>query len=308
MFKDCLTAPERASRLTLEKMIGIGVSLIIHGFLVYAVIHAKFTVKIMPISKEEVRSVMIVPPLKVSIPRIVGGRGTPGVPEGLTEEVPFLEGDRSAAGGLPEAPAKAPPAAQVAAPPGAPAIPSLSSRFGESMASRRRTAGEGGLSITLAPPGTPPGPPGAPAGSVIGPYPDFSKYISGPLQTGTAGYGYGTGRRGRGTSGSQRIGISIPLKGYDLTPWAGQVVDRLQRFWDLPAVPGGPGDTRLRITVVIKKNGELDSIEILEGTSAEALDRAALQALRASLPFPSLPADFPGDLLEIHFEFTYSLQ
>jgi TonB family protein len=49
----------------------------------------------------------------------------------------------------------------------------------------------------------------------------------------------------------------------------------------------------------------LDSIEILEGTSVELLDRAALDALRAALPFPALPADFPGDLLEITFEFVY---
>jgi TonB family protein len=58
--------------------------------------------------------------------------------------------------------------------------------------------------------------------------------------------------------------------------------------------------------VVIKKTGELDSIEILEGTSLETLDRAALEAIRASLPFPALPADFPGDLLEITFEFVYN--
>jgi TonB family protein len=58
--------------------------------------------------------------------------------------------------------------------------------------------------------------------------------------------------------------------------------------------------------VVIRKTGELDSIEILEGTTVEALDRAALDAIRAALPFPALPEDFPGDLLEIIFEFVYN--
>jgi TonB family protein len=100
--------------------------------------------------------------------------------------------------------------------------------------------------------------------------------------------------------------MSIPLKGYDLLPWATIVIDRLQLNWMLPSVPEVPDAARISMIVVIKKTGELDSIEIVEGTSLEPLDRAALEALRASLPFPALPADFPGDLLEISFEFVYN--
>jgi len=320
MFEDCFVARGKAGRPAPEKLAGLLLSLIVHGFLVYAAVHVRFTVKIMPLRQEEVRSVMIVPPLKASIPRIVGGQAAPGVPEGLTTEEPSLEAGRPGDRGAPEtAPGPTPgffasgtarvsPLAQPGAPPGSSAVPSLSSRFRESLSSGRRGDGSSGLSISLAPPGTPPGPPGGYAGPVTGPYPDFSKYIAGPFDGPGGGYGTGGGRPGRGTSGGQRIGISIPLKGYDLTPWALQVVDRLQRFWDLPAVTGAPGEAAIRIIVVIKKSGELDSIEILENTFAEALDRAAIQALRASLPFPELPADFPGDFLEIHFEFVYRLQ
>ncbi|MCK7469690.1 MAG: TonB C-terminal domain-containing protein [Desulfomicrobium escambiense] len=100
--------------------------------------------------------------------------------------------------------------------------------------------------------------------------------------------------------------MSIPLKGYDLLPWASVVIDRLQANWVLPAVAEIPDQARIGMIVVIKKSGELDSIEILEGTTVEALDRSALDALRAALPFPALPADFPGDLLEITFEFVYN--
>jgi TonB family protein len=100
--------------------------------------------------------------------------------------------------------------------------------------------------------------------------------------------------------------MSIPLKGYDLLPWATAVIDRLQINWALPSVPEVPDAARISMIIVIKRSGELDSIEILEGTSIEALDRAALDAIRASLPFPPLPADFPGDLLEITFEFVYN--
>ncbi len=100
--------------------------------------------------------------------------------------------------------------------------------------------------------------------------------------------------------------MSIPLKNYDLMPWASVVIDRLQVDWVLPAVAEIPDPARIGMIVVIKKTGELDSIEILEGTTVEALDRAALDAIRAALPFPALPEDFPGDLLEIIFEFVYN--
>jgi TonB family protein len=179
------------------------------------------------------------------------------------------------------------------------AIPSLSSRFQQSIAIH----GKSGLTIPLAPPGTPPGPPGITGGA---PLPDFTKYNRGAYGGGVGGYGTGRGGSGTGGGGHQRVGMSIALKGYDLLPWATAVIDRLQLNWALPAVPEVPESAKISMIVVIKKTGELDSIEILEGTSLETLDRAALEAIRASLPFPPLPADFPGDLLEITFEFVYN--
>jgi TonB family protein len=159
------------------------------------------------------------------------------------------------------------------------------------------------LTIPLAPPGTPPGPPGI---SGRAPLPDFSKYGRGA--TGGGGYGTGRGRvgSGGGGGGSQRIGVSIPLKGYDILPWATAVIDRLQVHWTLPSVMSLPKTSKVSFIVVVKKTGELESIEVLEGTTVEVLDRAALEAIRASLPFPALPPDFPGDLLEMTFEFVYN--
>lgn len=300
MFEDCLPAPKNNGRPPRDKVVGALVTLLIHGLLGVAIYHGRFTVKIFPFKKEEVRTVLIVPPLKVNIPRIVGGRDLTAEPAGLLEEAGAPEtakraGDvrqKPAAG--PETQAETPPAAAGAA------IPSLSSKYQE-MIDKPKPAGESGLTIALAPPGTPPGPPGVGGGA---PLPDFSKYGRGAY--GGGGYRTGGGRGGGGTGGRQRVGISIPLKGYDLLPWASLVVDRIQRFWNLPAVTELPDTAKVRLIVVIKKSGDLDSIEILEGTTVEVLDRAALEAIRAALPFPALPADFPGDLLEIFFEFVYN--
>jgi TonB family protein len=310
MFEDCLPAPKKNGRPPRDKAIGALVTLLVHGLLGIAIYHGRFTVKILSFEKEEVRAVMIVPPLKVNIPRIVGGRDLISEPAGLPEQAgpPGMAkraGDvqeKAAAGPETQAEARKPPGEAPPAVAGAgAAIPSLSSKYEEMVDKPRPPAGESGLTIALAPPGTPAGPPGVGGGA---PLPDFSKYGRGAY--GGGGYGTGGGRGGRGTGGRQRVGISIPLKGYDLLPWASLVVDKIQRFWNLPALTKLPETAKVRLIVVIKKSGDLDSIEILEGTSVEVLDRAALEAIRAALPFPALPADFPGDLLEITFEFVYN--
>jgi TonB family protein len=311
MFEDSLVPAKRERSPRRDVAIGALITFVFHAILALFIIFGRITVKVLPFGEAEVRPVILVPPLSVSVPKIVGGRDLAEVPGG------------GAAGGRP---APAPPSAKVQPEPGPeepvaaagePAgggnvpppgsgsvIPSLSSKFRDSIT----VHGKGGLTIPLAPPGTPAGPPGVGGGA---PLPDFSKYNRGAYGGGVGGYGTGGGGTGSGSggaggSGRQRVGMSIPLKGYDLLPWATAVVDRIQLNWALPSVPELPEGARISMIVVIKKTGELDSIEILEGTSLEALDRAALDALRASLPFPALPADFPGDLLEISFEFVYN--
>lgn len=317
MFEDSLLRPKEEKPPRRDRVIGLAVTLLFHAALALAIIFGRITVKVLPFAKEEVQQVVLVPPLQVSIPKIVGGLNLAEVPGGgpgpagparpAPKPEPAKPEPEPAAAAAEPAPAGEPARPEgggAIPPPGSgSAIPSLSSKFQQSI----RVHGKSGLTLPLAPPGTPPGPPGIGAGA---PLPDFTKYNRGAYAGGVGGYGYGSGRGGSGSGGGggggQRVGMSIPLKGYDLLPWATKVIDRLQLNWTLPSVPEVPETARISMNVVIKKTGELDSIEIIEGTSLEALDRAALDALRLSLPFPPLPADFPGDLLEIHFEFVYN--
>ena len=308
MFESSFATPPKGRHSRHDILLAVLITALFHVVLGFLIYFGRFTVKIVPVSKkEEVRDVVLVPPLKVTIPKVVGGRGLASEP-GAAPGPPGQPGPAGpaekpeAASEIAEAgPPGAPPGGGTAPPPGAAsAIPSLSSKFQQSIAIHGRSE----LTIPLAPPGTPPGPPGI---SSPAPLPDFSKYSRGV----TGGGGYGTGRGGVGTGGGggggrQRIGVSIPLKGYDLLPWATLVIDRLQLHWNLPSVLALPEKAKVSFIVVVKKSGELDSIEILEGTTVEVLDRAALEAIRASLPFPALPDDFPGDLLEMTFEFAYN--
>jgi TonB family protein len=314
MFEDSFATPKKDRPPRRDRALGILVTVLFHAVLGFLIFHYRFTVKILPFAKESVRTVILVPPLNVAIPKVVGGRGLaelPGGPPGGSdhgrtakpaEETRPEPQAPPAESGRPGEPNQALGGGALPPPGAGSAIPSLSSRFQESISIH----GKSSLTIPLAPPGTPPGPPGIGAGA---PLPDFSQYTRGAYRGGVGGYGTG-GRGGSGGAGGggggQRVGMSIALKGYDLLPWATAVIDRIQLNWTLPAVPEIPDKARISTVVVIKKSGELDSIEILEGTSVEALDQAALEALRASLPFPALPEDFPGDLLEITFEFLYN--
>jgi hypothetical protein len=316
MFEDSFVSPKPEKPPSRDRAFGIFVTVLVHALLGLLVYFGRVTVRIFPPPGAEVRNVVLVPPLTVSVPKVVGGQGladvpggTPGTPGPRRAAVrepaaPEEEGGGGDAAGTGEAAAPGMPGpGWLSPPPGAgSAIPSLSSKFRDSLAVR----GKSSLNIPLAPPGTPPGPPGVGGGA---PLPDFSRFDRGAYGGGSGGYGRGRGGRGGGGSGGgggQRVGMSVALKGYDLLPWATKVIDRLQLNWMLPAAPEVPAGAKIGMIIVIKKNGELDSIEIVEGTSIETLDRAALDALRMSLPFPALPADFPGDLLEITFEFIYN--
>jgi TonB family protein len=306
MFESSFAGRDRLGRSRRDRLAGVLVTVAFHALLGLLVYHGRFIVRILPLEKRvEVRNIVLVPPLKVSVPKVVGGRGLASEPaEALGRPGTAGPAQPRTAPEEPEAPPAAAvgpaigPAGGTPGPPGpASPIPSLSTKFQQSIAIRGRSE----LTVPLAPPGTPAGPPGISGGT---PLPDFSKYGRGA--TGGGGYGTGRGRVGAGGGGPQRIGVSIPLKNYDLLPWATMVVDRLQLHWVLPAVTAVPDRAKISFIVVIKRTGELDSIEILEGTTVEVLDRAALEALRGALPFPALPADFPGDLLEMTFEFVYN--
>ncbi|MGD1009106.1 MAG: TonB C-terminal domain-containing protein [Candidatus Aminicenantales bacterium] len=308
MFEDCVQIRKGNGSNRSKKILPLALSLIFHIFLIYGLYHAQISIKILKLGPS-VHNVVIGPALTSSLPKIVGSIG-PGVP---------AKGPPPGGGPGPEG-ASGPPrrrAPSVESTPAAPAqpgreasgtpssdIPALSSKFQKALASHLKTDQGAEFKIVLAPPGSKPGPAGPAAKGAVT---DFFSYLPGPVgETGGGRYGTGrTGRGGRGTGSGQRASISIPLKGYDLTPWAQKVLELIVRNWDLPSVGNLPDRSEVRIILIISKSGDLSSLEMVEGTALDVLDRAAVKAIRASLPFPALPADFPGDFLEAHVEFSY---
>ncbi|MCK7469688.1 MAG: hypothetical protein MZU95_01935 [Desulfomicrobium escambiense] len=82
MFEDILPQPDKNGRPRRDRAMGVLVTVVVHALLGLLVYHGRFTVKILPFGKQQVRSVVIVPPLTVSLPKVVGGRGLADVPGG----------------------------------------------------------------------------------------------------------------------------------------------------------------------------------------------------------------------------------
>ncbi|MBN2265247.1 MAG: hypothetical protein JW775_05470, partial [Candidatus Aminicenantes bacterium] len=189
MSENPFTPPEKDRTSRRDRALGALVTILVHACLGLLVYYGRFTVKILPLGREEVRPVVIVPPLKVSLPRVVGGRGLadlPGAPSvpprtgppaGRVEETE-AEAEADAPRTTPAGASEGPAGGWLAPPPGSgSAIPSLSSKFQRSIT----THGKSDLNLPLAPPGTPPGPPGISGGA---PLPDFSKYDRGAFRGG----------------------------------------------------------------------------------------------------------------------------
>ncbi len=97
---------------------------------------------------------------------------------------------------------------------------------------------------------------------------------------------------------------SFYTAGYDISPWAEKVVNKIQTNWIIPS-PEVRSKGLVGISVTVEKNGELSSIQMVSSSSVQQLDEAALRAVRMSSPFPSLPDDFPKNNLETYLEFVY---
>ncbi len=109
---------------------------------------------------------------------------------------------------------------------------------------------------------------------------------------------------GRGSHGEGKVSFNI--KGYDITPWATEVVNKIQTNWIIPPSQSQNIKGTVRFFVIIDVNGEISSIEIVESTDVSVLDLLALNAINSSLPFPRLPDDFPSKKLEAYLVFNYN--
>jgi TonB family protein len=120
----------------------------------------------------------------------------------------------------------------------------------------------------------------------------------------------GGGGGGQGYLGGD-LEMLTPTEGVDFTSYLARIVASVKRNW-LSVMPesarlGEQGRVILQFRIF--RDGLVpDSEPGLMGSSGkEPLDRAAVSSVRASSPFPPLPAAFSGPYIELRFMFLYNI-
>ena len=172
-------------------------------------------------------------------------------------------------------------------------------------------------------PGLPPAP--LPPGQGRVPVPDTS--VSGAIRQAARGGSAGglvVGDFGAAGPGGFGPGVNLPPspgsqgsnmqlltdpQGVDFRPYLVRILASVKQHW-LSVMPesvklGRRGKVAIQFS--ISREGGVPKLVIAEASGAEALDRAAVAGISASVPFPPLPAEFKGDRIVLQMNFAYNM-
>jgi len=99
-------------------------------------------------------------------------------------------------------------------------------------------------------------------------------------------------------------------QGVDFKPYLIRILATVRRNW-MAIIPesahmGRRGKVLLQF--IIDRNGGVPKLVIAMPSGAEALDRAAVAGVSASVPFPPLPTEFKGSEVRLQFAFSYNMK
>jgi TonB family protein len=103
--------------------------------------------------------------------------------------------------------------------------------------------------------------------------------------------------------------ILSDTRGVDFGPYLARIVYIVRRNW-LAVIPesarlGEKG--RVGVVFEILKDGSVPQMRLVASSGSDPLDRAAVNGIHTSVPFPPLPQEFTGNHLVLQFIFLYNL-
>jgi TonB family protein len=110
-----------------------------------------------------------------------------------------------------------------------------------------------------------------------------------------------------------KLGSSLQLKsdpqGVDFRPYLLKVLTEVRRNWFAIYPESAKLGSRGRVTLEfsIDRSGGIPKLRIASPSGVQALDRAAVAAMSASTPLPSLPSEFHGDRIILQMVFAYNM-
>jgi len=136
------------------------------------------------------------------------------------------------------------------------------------------------------------------------------------LRRAQAGGGSGVGGAGEAGPIQPNLNTPFPLilsdtRGVDFGPYLVRLLHEVKRNWYAVIPESVKWGEKGRVVIVfsINKDGSvpLGQPEVVSSSGRSHLDRPAVASIRASQPFPPLPAEFTGDNIVLQFTFLYNL-
>ncbi|MFI5119448.1 MAG: energy transducer TonB, partial [Thermoanaerobaculia bacterium] len=102
--------------------------------------------------------------------------------------------------------------------------------------------------------------------------------------------------------------LSFDTVGYDWGAYAAEMIRRIKRNWDVPALARYGVKGRITIRFYILKDGRVEAETVLSGSGHPPFDNAAFQAIARSSAFRPLPSDLGHDREGVTVTFFYNMR
>jgi TonB family protein len=123
------------------------------------------------------------------------------------------------------------------------------------------------------------------------------------------------GQGGEGGGGFEHEGgfvdsgpLSFDTVGYDWGAYAAEMIRKIKRNWDVPALARYGVKGRLTIRFYIHKDGHVEAERILSNSGVPPFDNAAFLAIAHASPFRPLPSDLGKDREGVTITFFYNIR
>jgi TonB family protein len=102
--------------------------------------------------------------------------------------------------------------------------------------------------------------------------------------------------------------LSFDTVGYDWGAYAAEMIRKIKRNWDVPALARYGVKGRLTIRFYILKDGRVEAERILSNSGVPPFDNAAFLAISHASPFRPLPSDLGHDREGVTVTFFYNIR
>lgn len=97
--------------------------------------------------------------------------------------------------------------------------------------------------------------------------------------------------------------------GVDFNPYLLRVYLRVRQNWYavIPEIARLGRQGKVALEFSIMRDGGVPDLALVAGSGTDSMDTAALSSIRLSVPFPALPAEFPGSFVRLRFIYFYNI-